>query len=180
MLGSPNPFCTPAPFWPFVGRRLFIMSAAPVSIFQGAYSEPPSATAAGSATAAAAAAAATSATAIATGAPPTSGSSTGIASPAHCELLDGVQRIVDDAWLQWGPEIAGELGYKAVRMQSARDSHPPFPIFASMLGAIPSLANGHIPPFASPCVCPPVALIDNCRRPYMTVHVQHVDPCVLM
>ena len=127
------------------------MAAAPVSIFQGAYSDPPSVTADTSATAATAATsatAATPATAAATGTPPTSGAPTGIVSPAHCELLDGVQRIVDDAWLQWGPEIAGELGYKAVRMQSARDSHPQFPIFASMLGAIPSLANGHIPPCA--------------------------------
>ena len=147
-------------------------AAASVSIFGNTYSDTPATVAADTPTGAAAA--------IATGTPPTSGAPTGIVSPAHCELLDGVQRIVDDAWLQWGPEIAGELGYKAVRMQSARGSHPQFPIFASMLGAIPSLANGHIPPVASPCVCPPVALIDSCRRPYMIAYVQHVDPCVLM
>ena len=147
-------------------------AAASVSIFGNTYSDTPATVAADAPTGAAAA--------IATGTPPTSGAPTGIVSPAHCELLDGVQRIVDEAWQEHGPTIAGSVGYKAVRMQSARDSHPPFPIFASMLGAIPSLANGHIPPFASPCVCPPVALIDNCRLPSMTVHVQHVDACVLM
>ena len=68
-----------------------------------------------------------------------------IVSPEHCELLDGVQRLVDDAWAQHGPEIAGQDGFDAIRIQAARDSHPQFPIFAAALGATPSLGNGRTP-----------------------------------
>ena len=68
-----------------------------------------------------------------------------IVSPEHCDLLDGVQRLVDDVWAQHGPEIAGQAGFDAIRIQAARDSHPQFPIFAAALGATPSLGNGRTP-----------------------------------
>ena len=70
----------------------------------------------------------------------------GIVSPANCDLLDGVQRITDEAWATLGNEIAGPRGKKACQIQAARDSHPEFPIFAAMLGSMPSLGNGHTPP----------------------------------
>ena len=72
-----------------------------------------------------------------------------IVSPENCELLDGVQRIVDEQWAKHGETIAGKVGVKAVKLQSARSSHPAFPIFASILGATPSLANGRIPTHVS-------------------------------
>ena len=72
-----------------------------------------------------------------------------IVSPENCELLDGVQRIVDEQWAKHGETIAGKVGAKAVKLQSARSSHPAFPIFASVLGATPSLANGRIPTHVS-------------------------------
>ena len=72
-----------------------------------------------------------------------------IVSPENCELLDGVQRIVDEQWAKHGEAIAGKVGAKAVKLQSARSSHPAFPIFASVLGATPSLANGRIPTHVS-------------------------------
>ena len=68
-----------------------------------------------------------------------------IVSPEHCELLDGVQRLVDDAWAQHGPEIAGQDGFDAIRIQAARDSHPLLPFFAAALGSTPSLGNGRTP-----------------------------------
>ena len=68
-----------------------------------------------------------------------------IVSPEHCELLDGVQRLVDDVWQIHGPEIAGRDGFDAIRIQAARDSHPQFPMFAAALGATPSLGNGRTP-----------------------------------
>ena len=71
-----------------------------------------------------------------------------IVSPENCDLLDGVQKLVDDLWRKHGMAIAGEHGYKAIRLQAVRDSHPEFPIFASVLGSMPSLANGRIPPCA--------------------------------
>ena len=70
----------------------------------------------------------------------------GIVSPENCDLLDGVQKLVDELWRQHGQYIAGEAGYKAIRLQAVRDSHPEFPIFASVLGSMPSLGNGRIPP----------------------------------
>ena len=70
----------------------------------------------------------------------------GIVSPENCDLLDGVQQLIDELWRKHGPTIAGEAGYKAIRLQAVKDSHPEFPIFASVLGSMPSLANGHIPP----------------------------------
>ena len=84
----------------------------------------------------------------------------GIVSPENCDLLDGVQRIVDEAWRTHGADIAGVRGYKAVRLQAARDSHPEFPIFASCLASMGSLGNGPIPAHASAlCRCPSVALL---------------------
>ena len=86
----------------------------------------------------------------------------GIVSPDNCELLDGVQRIVDEAWRKHGADIAGDRGYKAIRIQAARDSHPEFPIFASILGSCPSLGNGHLPAHASAlCRCPSSALLST-------------------
>ena len=75
-----------------------------------------------------------------------------IVSPEHCELLDGVQRISDQLWSENGQEIAGATGYKAIKLLSATNSHPEFPIFATMLASVPSLANG--PPARLPvCMC---------------------------
>ena len=70
----------------------------------------------------------------------------GIVSPENCDLRDGVQKMVDELWREHGEAIAGPIGYKAIRLQGVRDSHPEFPIFASVLGSMPSLANGHTPP----------------------------------
>ena len=75
-----------------------------------------------------------------------------IVSPENCDLLDGVQKLVDELWRKHGPVIAGEQGYKAIRLQAVRDSHPEFPVFASVLGSMPSLANGRIPPCAAHCI----------------------------
>ena len=66
-----------------------------------------------------------------------------IVSPENCSLLDNVQRITDELWNQSGAEIAGEKGYKACRLLSATNAHPQFPIFATALGSLPSLGNGH-------------------------------------
>ena len=66
----------------------------------------------------------------------------GIVSPANCDLLDGVQRIVDDLWAEFGEEIAGKRGKRACQIQAARDSHPEFPIFSAILSSMPSLGNG--------------------------------------
>ena len=75
-----------------------------------------------------------------------------IVSPEHCELLDGVQRISDQLWLENGPEIAGATGYRAVKLLSATNSHPEFPIFAPMLASVPSLASGQ-PTRLAVCMC---------------------------
>ena len=75
-------------------------------------------------------------------------------------LLDIVQRIITEAWRKHGETIAGETGYKAVRLQAARDSHPEFPIFASCLASMGSLGNGHTPAHASAsCHYPSVAVV---------------------
>ena len=66
-----------------------------------------------------------------------------IVSTENCNLLDNVQDIVDQLWRECGAEIAGEKGYRACRLLSATDSHPEFPIFATAIGSLPSLANGH-------------------------------------
>ena len=65
-----------------------------------------------------------------------------IVSPENCELLDGVQRIGDKLWEDNGVEIAGTTGVHAIKLLSATNAHPQFPIFATMLGSLPSLANG--------------------------------------
>ena len=75
-----------------------------------------------------------------------------IVSPEHCELLDGVQRISDQLWAESGPQIAGATGYRAVKLLSATNSHPEFPIFAPMLASVPSLASGQ-PTRLAVCMC---------------------------
>ena len=72
-----------------------------------------------------------------------------IVSADNCTLLDSCQRIVDQLWRECGAEIAGEKGYKACQLLSATNSHPEFPIFATAVGSLPSLANGH----SHMCVC---------------------------
>ena len=74
----------------------------------------------------------------------------GIVPPKNMELLDAVQRVVDETWNEIGDEVAGPTGRKACRMESARSSHPEFPLFASMLASMPSLSNGQPPPL---CAC---------------------------
>ena len=66
-----------------------------------------------------------------------------IVSSELCSLLDNAQRIVDDLWAESGAEIAGAKGYKACRLLSVTNAHPQFPIFATALGSLPSLGNGH-------------------------------------
>ena len=73
----------------------------------------------------------------------------GIVSPKNMELLDAVQRVVDNTWNEIGDEIAGPTGRKACRMESAKSSHPEFPLFASMLASMPSLSNGQPPPLCA-------------------------------
>ena len=74
----------------------------------------------------------------------------GIVSPKNMELLDAVQRVVDDVWEDIGEEVAGPTGRKACRIESARSSHPEFPLFSAMLASMPSLSNGQLP---SLCAC---------------------------
>ena len=66
----------------------------------------------------------------------------GIVSPTHMALLDGVQRVVDQKWNEIGEKVAGKNGRMACRIESAKASHPEFPLFASMLASMPSLSNG--------------------------------------
>ena len=66
-----------------------------------------------------------------------------IVSSDNCALLDNCQRIVDQLWRETGAEIAGPKGYRACQLLSATNSHPEFPIFATAVGSLPSLANGH-------------------------------------
>ena len=74
----------------------------------------------------------------------------GIVSPANMALLDGVQRVVDQKWNEIGDKVAGKTGRMACRIESAKASHPEFPLFASMLASMPSLSNGSP---SSLCVC---------------------------
>ena len=80
----------------------------------------------------------------------------GIVSPQNMELLDAVQRVVDDTWNEIGDEVAGPTGRKACRMESAKASHPEFPLFSAMLASMPSLSNGQPPPLCAcmTAVCP--------------------------
>ena len=80
----------------------------------------------------------------------------GIVSPKNMELLDAVQRVVDETWREIGNEVAGDTGRRACRMESAKSSHPEFPLFASMLASMPSLSNGQPPPLCAcmTAVCP--------------------------
>ena len=72
-----------------------------------------------------------------------------IVSTENCNLLDNVQRLVDQLWSECGVEIAGPKGHRACQLLSATNSHPEFPIFATALGCLPSLANGH----SHMCIC---------------------------
>ena len=74
----------------------------------------------------------------------------GIVSPQNMELLDAVQRVVDDVWNEIGDEVAGPNGREACRIESAKASHPEFPLFSTMLASMPSLSNGQPPPL---CMC---------------------------
>ena len=74
----------------------------------------------------------------------------GIVSPANMALLDAVQRVVDAKWNEIGEKVAGKTGRMACRIESAKASHPEFPLFAAMLVSMPSLSNGSPP---SLCVC---------------------------
>ena len=58
------------------------------------------------------------------------------------ELLDAVQRVVDDIWDEIGDEVAGTTGRRACRTESANASHPEFPLFSAVLASMPSLSNG--------------------------------------
>ena len=50
--------------------------------------------------------------------------------------------------------IAGEVGFHAVRLLSATQGHPQFPIFATALGSLPSLGNGRLPdPYSASMYC---------------------------
>ena len=80
-----------------------------------------------------------------------------IVSAENCALLDNVQRIADQLWRESGAEIAGDKGYMAIQLLSATNSHPAFPIFATALGSLPSLANGH----SHMCAC--IAYVRMCR-----------------
>ena len=72
-----------------------------------------------------------------------------IVSADNCTLLDSCQRVVDQLWREGGAEIAGDKGYRACQLLSATNSHPEFPIFATSIGSLPSLANGH----SLMCIC---------------------------
>ena len=74
----------------------------------------------------------------------------GIVSPQNMALLDSVQRVVDAKWNEIGEHVAGKKGRMACRLESAKASHPEFPLFASMLASMPSLSNG---PPSSLCMC---------------------------
>ena len=74
----------------------------------------------------------------------------GIVSPQNMDLLDAVQRVVDATWNEIGDEVAGPNGRAACRMESAKASHPEFPLFSTMLASMPSLSNGQPPPM---CMC---------------------------
>ena len=66
----------------------------------------------------------------------------GIASPTNMALLDAVQRVVDTIWNDIGDEVAGKDGRMACRIESAKASHPEFPLFSAVLASMPSLSNG--------------------------------------
>ena len=65
-----------------------------------------------------------------------------IVSPEYCILLEKVQCISDSMWMMNGAVIAGTDGFEAVKLLGVCKSHPAFPIFATALSTMPSLANG--------------------------------------
>ena len=66
----------------------------------------------------------------------------GIVSPQNMELLDAVQRVVDNIWNVIGDDVAGATGRRACRIESAKASHPEFPLFSVVLASMHSLSNG--------------------------------------
>ena len=95
----------------------------------------------------------------------------GIVSREHMALLGGVQRVVDDVWAEIGDEDAGATGRKACRIESAKSSHPEFPIFSAVLASMPSVANGRILP-----VCSHIAAVRPLHSSsHLTIcHIRHI------
>ena len=65
-----------------------------------------------------------------------------IVSPETCDLLDNVQAIADNTWVEKWDMIAGPRPAKAIRYLSVQSAHPEFPIFCAALGCMPALGNG--------------------------------------
>jgi hypothetical protein len=63
-------------------------------------------------------------------------------SKEHCRIIEKVGAFADAQWVEHGRFIAGDIGYDAMRYQSVKMSHPPFPIFMYSLGNMPVLSNG--------------------------------------
>ena len=100
-----------------------------------------------------------------------------IVSAENCTLLDSCQRVVDQLWRECGAEIAGDKGYKACQLLSATNSHPEFPIFATAVGSLPSLANGH----SHMCVC--IARVGCLARVSCRIyqcHTTSIAACVIV
>ena len=66
----------------------------------------------------------------------------GMVSPQNMALLDVVQRVVDNIWDEIGDDVAGATGRRACRIESAKASHPEFPLFSAVLASMPSRSNG--------------------------------------
>ena len=64
-----------------------------------------------------------------------------IVSEANCDLLDNVQAIADNTWVEKRDMIAGPRPAKAIRDLSVQSTHPEFPISCTALGCMPALAN---------------------------------------
>ena len=60
----------------------------------------------------------------------------------HCRVMEKVGDFADAEWLKHGVYIAGESGFDAVQILSVGMAHPPLPIFAYYLGALPMASNG--------------------------------------
>ena len=57
------------------------------------------------------------------------------------------QALADREWKDKGCGIAGDDACHAIRLLSVSNSHPQFPIFATTLACLPSLANGQPPTY---------------------------------
>ena len=69
-----------------------------------------------------------------------------IVSEELCTLLDRVQVITDREWNRLASTNCGANDpAMAIRLLSASNSHPAFPIFCLILATLPSLANGKPP-----------------------------------